>query len=65
MRLLRSIYTKGQRAAARGRKLSQVDLRGWERAEKLLHGELAVSLDIPPDEVADYIKDHLAAHGPA
>ncbi len=55
VRLLRAIYAKGRKAAEHGRKLSQVDVRSKDRAEKLLHGELAASLEIPLDSVKDYI----------
>ena len=51
VRLIRAIYAKGQR----GRRLGQVDERTFKKAEEMLHGELAAALDIPPDQVKDYI----------
>lgn len=51
VRLIRAIYAKGQR----GRRLGQVDERTFRKAEEMLHGELAAALDIPPDQVKDYI----------
>ena len=51
VRLIRAIYAKGQR----GRRLGQVDERTFKKAEEMLHGELAVALGIPPDQVKDYI----------
>ncbi len=65
VRLLRAIYAKGREAAARGRRLSQVDLRSRERAEKMLHGELAISLEIPVEEVRDYIARAIEARAHA
>ncbi len=65
VRLLREIYAKGREAEARGRRLSQVDLRSRDRAEKMLHGELSVSLEIPLDEVRDYIARTIEARANA
>lgn len=51
VRLIRAIYAKKQNAAGKGRHLGQVDERSMKRAKEMLHGELAVALDIPVDEV--------------
>ena len=56
LRLIRSIYAKGRSAARRGRHLGQVDERSMKRAQEILHGELAAALDIPLEEVPDYIR---------
>lgn len=55
VRLVRAIYAKGEQAAERGRRLSQVDENCMKRAEELLHNELACALGIRPDEVRDFI----------
>ena len=55
IRLIRAIYAKGRSAAEKGRHLGQVDERSMKRAEEMLHGELAAVLEIPVDEVKDYI----------
>ena len=55
VRLIRSVYAKGRSAAERGRHLGQVDERNMKRAEEMLHGELAAALDIPVDQVKEYI----------
>ena len=34
-----------------------------KRAEELLHGELAVALGIPAEEVADYISSQVGEEG--
>jgi len=53
--LIRSVYIKGKNAAEKGRRLGQVDERSMKRAMEMLHGELAVALDIPVDQVENYI----------
>lgn len=50
--LVKGIYSKGQA----GKKLGQTDQRYMKRAEDVLYGELAVALDIAPNEVPAYIK---------
>ena len=55
VRLIRAIYAKGRNIAEKGRHLGQVDERTIKRAEDMLHGELAAALDIPVDQVKDYI----------
>ena len=55
IRLIRAIYAKGRNAAEKGRHLGQVDERTIKRAEDMLHGELAAALEIPVDQVKDYI----------
>lgn len=55
VKLIRTIYAKGREAADKGRHLGQVDERSKKQAMDMLHGELAVALDIPLDEVEDYI----------
>ena len=55
VRLIRAIYAKGRNVAEKGRHLGQADERTIKRAEDMLHGELAAALDIPVDQVKDYI----------
>ena len=55
VRLVRAIYAKGRRAAAKGRHLGQVDERSMKRGEEMLHNELACALGIEPGEVKDFI----------
>lgn len=55
VRLIRAIYAKGRGVAERGRHLGQVDERSMKRAEEMLHGELAAALDMPVENVKDYI----------
>ena len=52
VQLIKTVYAKARRS---GRRVSQIDQRYRKRAEELLHGELAVALGIPIDEVQPYI----------
>lgn len=61
IQLVKSVYAKHQLAAQRGKKLGQVDQRYGKRAGELLHGELAVALGIPWEEITGYIEKRLAA----
>ena len=55
LKLIRDVYLKACDAKEHGKKLNQVDEKYMRRAEELLHGELAVALGIPKEEVKDYI----------
>jgi CarD family transcriptional regulator len=57
--LLRGIGEKGRMAVGRGRRLGMVDERCMKQAEEMLHGELAVALDIPVSDVRDYVSRSL------
>ena len=52
VQLIKAVYAKSRRS---GRRVSQIDQRYRKRAEELLHGELAVALGVPMDEVQPYI----------
>ena len=53
IRLVKGVYSK----EAGGKKLGQTDQRYMKRAEDTLYGELAVALEIAPNEVPAYIKN--------
>ena len=55
VKLIRPIYAKGREAEGKGRRLGQVDERSRKQAMDMLHGELAVALGIPVDQVEGYI----------
>jgi CarD family transcriptional regulator len=61
LELIMSIYAKQRQAEARKRRLGMVDERYMKQATRLLHGELAVALDIPYEQVEPYIAQRLAA----
>ena len=55
LELMMSIYAKRRQAEAQKRRLGMMDEQYAKQAKRLLHGELSVALDIPFDEVEDYI----------
>lgn len=59
--IIKSVYHKKKEAAAAGRRVSQLDDRYMKLAEELLHGELSVALEIPRDEVREYIRQRVKA----
>ena len=59
--LTKSIYAKKISLQEQKRKFGTVDERFLKRAENLLFGELAAALEIPRDQVQDYIESKLAA----
>ncbi len=56
LKLIRRIYLKNQKAAAEGKNLGQTEDRFMKRAKELLHGELAVALEIPVEQVEGVIQ---------
>ncbi len=57
--LIKGIRRKCRETEKKGRKMGQVDQRYRKKAECLLHGELAVALGIPLDQVESYIQDSM------
>ena len=55
LQLIKAVYTKQKENLAAGKKPGLVDERYMKRAEDILYGELAVALDIPRENVLDYI----------
>lgn len=47
LQLIKDVRAKRRRMAERGKKLGLVDERYMKRAEEMLHGELAIALDMP------------------
>jgi len=56
LQIIKAVYLKQQETRAKGKKPGQVDERYMKRAEDMLHGELAIALDISKENVADYIR---------
>ncbi len=52
--VIMKVYAKRQ-AVGQGKKIGQTDEKYMKRAEDLLYSELSVVLDIPRDEVQEYI----------
>ncbi len=57
LRLIKTVGVKVKEAAAKGKRPGQTDQRFMKRAEDLLYGEFAVSLNMPLAEVSGYIHD--------
>jgi CarD family transcriptional regulator len=53
--LTKSLHRKSADAGRQNRHLGQIDRKYMKRAEDLLFGELAAALDIPKDDVTDFI----------
>lgn len=56
VQLIKSVYSKNQALADNGKKPGKTDQEYMKRAEGLLHGELAVALEIPVEQVEEYIR---------
>lgn len=59
VRVIKSVYSKGQNSSSNGKKLGKTDQEYGKRAEELLYEELSVALDIPYDRVQSYIKQEI------
>lgn len=59
IKLIKTIYEKNIEHRNNGKQLGQIDSKFIKQAEDLLHGELAVALNIPKEEVKDYIASRL------
>ncbi len=53
--MVMSIYQKRQEAQNNKRRLGVVDENDYRRAQELLHCELAAALEIPREQVPEYI----------
>lgn len=56
VQLIKTVYMKNKNRAETGAKPGKIDLQYRKRAEELLHGELAVALGIPTDQIPCYIE---------
>ena len=63
VKLTKSIHRKGEDARRQNRHLGQIDKKYMHLAEDLLLGELAAALDIPREDVPDYIHDRIGEAG--
>lgn len=59
--LTKSLYAKRQFVAEQKRKFSAIDERFMKRAEDLLFGEFAAALEIPKDQVLEYISSRIGS----
>lgn len=57
IKIIKTIYIKNQEKLSQNKKICQTDERYMKQAEELLYSELAVILDMPRDEVREFIED--------
>jgi CarD family transcriptional regulator len=55
--VIKGLYVRKQDRNRKGKDLSQQEERLFRTAEKLFYSEIAYSLDIPMDDVVDYISE--------
>lgn len=60
IKVIKTIYLEKQVKIGEGKKLAKSDEDIMQAAEKKLHGELAIALNISPDKVLSYILEHIA-----
>ena len=63
LRMLRTLHEQQEKQQANGKKLYAADEQAYERAQRLLRGEIAVSMKLDPAEVQEYIRSLLPAEG--
>lgn len=62
IKIIKTIYLRKQKRLEAGRKVTAVDAKYFRLAEDNLYGELAISLDMPRDEVEAYITSEIDRH---
>ena len=55
VQMIKTIYLKNEDLTSRGKRLSNTDSQYMKKAEDLLHSELSIALDIPFNEVEQFI----------
>jgi CarD family transcriptional regulator len=59
IKVIKTIYSKKVTTEVQGKKLGQIDENFMKRAEDLLYGEFAVTLNMPKEKVKSYIEDEV------
>lgn len=57
--LIKTIHARKESRQLKGFKVTALDARYFKQAEEFLYGELSVALDIPRDEIKDYVVKHI------
>lgn len=55
VKMIKTLYLKNEKRMAEGKKATGMDQRYFKLAERTLHEELAVVLEMPQDEIGHYI----------
>lgn len=59
VQLIKTIYLRKQKRILKGYKVTAVDSKYYKMAEDFLYGELSVALNIPREEMRDYITSQI------
>ncbi len=59
VKIIKTIYLRKQKRLEAGRKVTAVDAKYFRIAEDNLYGELAISLDMPREDVESYITSEM------
>lgn len=59
VKLVKTLYQEKEARALNGKKLNKMDEEIFNTAENILYQEISIALNISPDEVESYIKDHI------
>ena len=60
VRIIKTLYARMQKRLAQGKKVTATDERYFRMAEDNLYSELAMALEVPKDEMENYIAAHMA-----
>lgn len=60
LKMIECIYEKQTELLEQRKKLSTIDKNAVKRAEKIIYEEFAVVLDLPPEQIPDFIRTVLA-----
>ena len=61
VRIIKTLYLRGQKRQAQGKKITSSDAKYKHLAEENLYGELSIALKIPKNEVEDFISQRVKA----
>ena len=61
VRLIKTVYRKEKRLEENGKKLAKTEREYSKLARELLHREFSMALEVPYDEVENYITEKVAA----
>lgn len=59
IRIMKTLYLRGQERLASGKKITATDSRYLKQAEENLYSELSISLNIPREQMEQYIADKI------
>ncbi len=60
LKVIKTLYAKNQKKISEGKKIGSTDLKFLHEAEEYLYGELSIPLNIPRENMEDYITNRLS-----